>query len=154
MPDIAIYTTRYCPYCHAAKRLLTRKGVEFTEIDVSGDPKGRSEMVARANGRMTVPQIFIGSTHVGGYDDLSALERAGKRVYPGSTVLPGMLTAATDMAQLRAKGVQSYGIGPAMTEDDRTNYAWHSDVERLSESALYQFVEFTWNSVTRVAASQ
>src|SRR2546430_9291055 len=70
MPEIAIYTTRYCPYCHAAKRLLTRKGVEFTEIDVSGDPKGRSEMVARANGRMTVPQIFIGSTHVGGYDDL------------------------------------------------------------------------------------
>jgi glutaredoxin 3 len=78
MPEIAIYTTRYCPYCIAAKQLLTRKGVEFTEIDVSGDPKGRSEMVARANGRMTVPQIFIGSTHVGGYDDLSALERAGK----------------------------------------------------------------------------
>jgi glutaredoxin 3 len=78
MPEIAIYTTRFCPYCHAAKQLLTRKGVEFTEIDVSGDPKGRSEMVARANGRMTVPQIFIGSTHVGGYDELSALERAGK----------------------------------------------------------------------------
>jgi glutaredoxin 3 len=57
---------------------LTRKGVKFTEIDVSSDPKGRSEMVARANGRMTVPQIFIGSTHVGGYDDLSALEWAGK----------------------------------------------------------------------------
>ena len=78
MSQIEIYTTRYCPYCHAAKRLLTRKGVEFTEIDVSGDPKGRSEMVARANGRMTVPQIFIGATHVGGYDDLYALERAGK----------------------------------------------------------------------------
>jgi glutaredoxin 3 len=78
MVEIAIYTARYCPYCHAAKRLLTRKGVEFTEIDVSSDPKGRSEMVARANGRMTVPQIFIGSTHVGGYDDLSALERAGE----------------------------------------------------------------------------
>lgn len=75
---IEIYTTRYCPYCHAAKRLLSRKGVEFTEIDVSGDAKRRSEMVARANGRMTVPQIFIGSTHVGGYDDLSALDRAGK----------------------------------------------------------------------------
>ena len=78
MADIEIYTTRFCPYCHAAKRLLSRKGVEFTEIDVSGDPKGRSDMVARANGRMTVPQIFIGSTHVGGYDDLSALDRAGK----------------------------------------------------------------------------
>ena len=75
---IEIYTTRYCPYCHAAKRLLSRKGVDFTEIDVSGDAKRRSEMVARANGRMTVPQIFIGSTHVGGYDELSALERAGK----------------------------------------------------------------------------
>jgi glutaredoxin 3 len=78
MPEIAIYTTRFCPYCHAAKQLLTRKGVEFTEIEVGGDPKSRSEMVARANGRMTVPQIFIGSTHVGGYDELSALERAGK----------------------------------------------------------------------------
>ena len=78
MPEIAIYTSRYCPYCHAAKRLLTRKGVEFTEIDVSGDPKGRSEMVARANGRMTVPQIFIGSMHVGGCDDLFALDRIGK----------------------------------------------------------------------------
>jgi glutaredoxin 3 len=78
MIHIEIYTTRLCPYCHAAKRLLSRKGVEFTEIDVSGDPKGRSDMVARANGRMTVPQIFIGSTHVGGYDDLAALDRAGK----------------------------------------------------------------------------
>ena len=78
MIPIEIYTTRFCPYCHAAKRLLSDKGVEFTEIDVSGDPKGRSDMVARANGRMTVPQIFIGSTHVGGYDDLSALDRLGK----------------------------------------------------------------------------
>ena len=75
---IEIYTTRYCPYCHAAKGLLSRKGAEFTEIDVSGDAKRRSEMVTRANGRMTVPQIFIGSTHVGGYDDLSALDQAGK----------------------------------------------------------------------------
>src|SRR6201996_7146632 len=75
---IEIYTTRYCPYCHAAKRLLSRKGVDFTEIDVSGDAKRRSEMVTRANGRMTVPQIFIGSTHVGGYDDLYDLERAGR----------------------------------------------------------------------------
>jgi len=75
---IEIYTTRYCPYCHAAKRLLSRKGLEFMEVDVSGNAKRRSDMVARANGRTTVPQIFIGSTHVGGYDDLSALERAGK----------------------------------------------------------------------------
>ncbi len=78
MIGIEIYTTRYCPYCHAAKRLLAQKGAAFTEVDVSGDPKGRSEMVARAKGRMTVPQIFIGQAHVGGYDDLHALERAGK----------------------------------------------------------------------------
>jgi len=76
MSQIEIYTTHYCPYCHAAKRLLSRKGAEFT--DVSGDAKRRSEMVMRANGRMTVPQIFIGSTHVGGFDDLSALDRAGQ----------------------------------------------------------------------------
>jgi glutaredoxin 3 len=78
MSRIQIYTTRYCPYCHAAKRLLSQRGVEFDEIDVSGDAKGRSQMVTRTNGRMTVPQIFIGSTHVGGYDDLYALDRAGK----------------------------------------------------------------------------
>jgi glutaredoxin 3 len=78
MNQIEIYTTRYCPYCHAAKRLLSSKGVEFTEIDVSGDPKGRAAMAARANGRMTVPQIFIGATHVGGCDDLYALEQAGE----------------------------------------------------------------------------
>jgi len=78
MSQIEIYTTHYCPYCHAAKRLLSRKGAEFTEIDVSGDAKRRGEMVMRANGRMTVPQIFIGSTHVGGFDDLSALDRAGQ----------------------------------------------------------------------------
>jgi glutaredoxin 3 len=78
MTQIEIYTTRYCPYCHAAKRLLSRKGVDFIEIDVSGDAQRRSEMVMRANGRMTAPQIFIGSTHIGGFDDLSALDRAGR----------------------------------------------------------------------------
>ncbi len=78
MSKVEIYTTRYCPYCISAKALLTRKKVAFTEIDVSGDPKGRAAMVERANGRMTVPQIFIGATHVGGSDDLHELERAGK----------------------------------------------------------------------------
>ena len=78
MPEIEIYTTRYCPYCVAAKRLLSHKGATFTEIDVSGDRVERSKMVVRASGRMTVPQIFIGATHVGGYDDLYALDRAGK----------------------------------------------------------------------------
>ncbi len=78
MPPIEIYTTPWCGYCRAAKALLTRKGVAFTEIDVSEDPERRREMLARANGRWTVPQIFIGDTHVGGSDDLHALERAGK----------------------------------------------------------------------------
>jgi glutaredoxin 3 len=78
MALVEIYTTRYCPYCVSAKRLLSRKGVAFTEIDVSGNWELRQEMVTRANGRMTVPQIFIGTTHVGGSDDLHALEAAKK----------------------------------------------------------------------------
>jgi len=78
MARVDIYTTRYCPYCHSAKALLNRKGVAFVEIDVSGDPQGRARMVERANGRMTVPQIFVGSTHVGGFDDLYALNRQGR----------------------------------------------------------------------------
>ena len=78
MPPVEIYTTRYCPYCNAAKALLNRKGVTFTEIDVSGDRQRREEMVERANGGWTVPQIFIGATHVGGCDELHALEDAGK----------------------------------------------------------------------------
>jgi glutaredoxin 3 len=78
MPPVDIYTTRYCPYCHAAKALLNRKGVPFTEIDLSGDYARRNAMIERANGRTTVPQIFIGGVHVGGCDDLHELEEAGK----------------------------------------------------------------------------
>jgi glutaredoxin 3 len=78
MSKVEIYTTRYCPYCISAKMLLNRKKVQFTEIDVSTDPAQRAAMVERANGRMTVPQIFIGDHHVGGSDDLHALDRAGK----------------------------------------------------------------------------
>jgi glutaredoxin 3 len=78
MPPVEIYTTRYCPYCVQAKALLKRKGVDFTEIDVGRDWEKRSEMVEKTHGRVTVPQIFIGSTHVGGCDDLYALEQAGK----------------------------------------------------------------------------
>ncbi|MPZ59513.1 MAG: glutaredoxin 3 [Rhizobiales bacterium] len=78
MPAVEIFTTRWCPYCNAAKALLTRKGVRFTEIDVSGDWDGRQKMIKRANGRTTVPQIFIGNIHVGGSEELHALERAGK----------------------------------------------------------------------------
>lgn len=75
---VEIYTTPICPYCLAAKRLLTKKGVAFTEIDVSRDPSLRDKMTTRAGGRRTVPQIFIGGTHVGGSDDLHALDHAGK----------------------------------------------------------------------------
>lgn len=78
MSAVEIYTTRYCPFCSAAKALLKRKGVSYSEIDVSRDWERRQEMIQRANGRMTVPQIFIGSVHVGGSDELHALERTGK----------------------------------------------------------------------------
>jgi glutaredoxin 3 len=77
MAQIDIYTTPYCPYCADAKDLLTRKGVAFHEIG-GGNREVRQEMIARANGRSTFPQIFIGATHVGGCDDLYALEQAGK----------------------------------------------------------------------------
>lgn len=78
MPPVEIYTTRYCPYCVSAKALLRRKGVAFSEIDVGKDWQRRGEMIERASGRTTVPQIFIGEVHVGGCDDLHALDRAGK----------------------------------------------------------------------------
>jgi len=78
MASVEIYTTPWCGYCRAAKALLQRKGVAFGEIDVGADPARRQEMLQRANGRWTVPQIFIGTTHIGGSDDLHALERAGK----------------------------------------------------------------------------
>ena len=78
MRPVEIYTTPICPYCHAARRLLDRKGVSYREIDVSRDPALRAAMIQRANGGRTVPQIFVGDTHVGGSDDLHALDHAGK----------------------------------------------------------------------------
>ena len=78
MKNVEIYTSPLCGFCHAAKRLLSDKGVSFTEINVISQPEMRREMTKRAGGRRTVPQIFIGGRHVGGYDDLSELERAGK----------------------------------------------------------------------------
>lgn len=78
MPPIEIYTSPTCGYCHAAKRLLNAKGVNFTEYDVVREPRKRDEMLGRANGQRTVPQIFVGETHVGGCDDLYAMERAGQ----------------------------------------------------------------------------
>ena len=78
MKPVEIYTTPICGYCTAAKRLLTNKGASFTEIDVMRSPEKRGEMMERANGGHTVPQIFIGGEHIGGFDDMNALDRAGK----------------------------------------------------------------------------
>jgi glutaredoxin 3 len=77
MTEIQIYTTKVCPYCVRAKALFTRKGVAFSEIDVTNDDALRTTMIERSGGKRTVPQIFIGGTHVGGCDDLYALDRAG-----------------------------------------------------------------------------
>lgn len=77
MPEITIYTKSTCPYCHAAKALLNKKGAAFTEIDVSGKPDDQRAMAVRANGRSTVPQIFIGEKHIGGCDDIHALDAQG-----------------------------------------------------------------------------
>lgn len=77
MPAVRVYSTLFCPYCVMAKRLLEGKGVRFQEIRVDENPGLRDEMT-RITGRRTVPQIFVGETHVGGFDDLSALDRAGK----------------------------------------------------------------------------
>lgn len=78
MAKVEIYTSPLCGFCHAAKKLLKQKNVDFTEVDVWSEPKRKPEMIQRANGGRTVPQIFIDGTHVGGCDDLYALESAGK----------------------------------------------------------------------------
>lgn len=78
MQAVEIYTSPLCGFCHAAKKLLTQKGVTFSEIDVLANPARKPEMIQRANGGRTVPQIFVGQIHVGGCDDLYALEQAGK----------------------------------------------------------------------------
>jgi glutaredoxin 3 len=82
---VRVYTTQVCPYCIRAKALLQKKGVAYEEVDVSDDPAKRSWLVSASGGRKTVPQIFIGEQSIGGFDELSALERAGK--------LDGMLAA-------------------------------------------------------------
>lgn len=84
--SVTLYTTRFCPYCVAARQLLASKGVDFDDIGVDGDPKRRNEMTTLAGGQRTVPQIWIGEQHVGGYTELAALERAGR--------LDGMLQGA------------------------------------------------------------
>ena len=74
---VKMYSTRFCPYCIRARMVLESKGIEFEDIGVDGDPERRREMM-ELSGRRTVPQIWVGDTHVGGYDDLAALDRAGK----------------------------------------------------------------------------
>lgn len=78
MADVTIYTTSYCPYCHAAKSLLARKKVAFVEVDVTGDRTARERLVDLAGGRHTVPQVFIDGQSIGGYDELSALDSSGR----------------------------------------------------------------------------
>ncbi len=78
MADVTIYTRKFCGFCTAAKRLLDNKGVSYTEHDASFSTKLKKEMIQRAGGRATFPQIFVGKTHIGGCDELHALERAGK----------------------------------------------------------------------------
>ena len=87
MSKVEIYTTPICPYCMVAKRLLDQKGAAYSEVNVMGNADAKAEMLARANGQRTVPQIFIGETHVGGFDDLADLERSGQ--------LDGLLASAT-----------------------------------------------------------
>ena len=78
MPPVTIYTKDWCPYCSAAKDLLRRKNVAYDEIEITGRAPERAAMLQRSGGRSTVPQIFIGERHIGGYDDLNALDRRGE----------------------------------------------------------------------------
>ncbi len=78
MSKVEIYSSKSCPFCHRAKRLLQSKGVGFEEFDVDADPALRNEMTQRSGGRRTVPQIFIDDFHIGGSDELAALERVGR----------------------------------------------------------------------------
>lgn len=78
MQNVELYTKGYCPYCKRAKALLSSKGVDFTDFEIDKQPELRDGMIQRANGKHTVPQIFIGDTHVGGCDDLFALDAQGK----------------------------------------------------------------------------
>jgi acetylornithine deacetylase/succinyl-diaminopimelate desuccinylase-like protein len=114
---------------------------------VIGDPAVKIERIVGDERPVGVPSRLD-------TDMFRALERVSQQMYPGSTTLPTLLGAATDMAQLRAKGIQSYGIGPAATDEDQIKYGAHSDVERVLESSLYGLAEFTWRVVLEVAGSR
>ena len=78
MAEVELYTTPWCPYCTRARTLLRRKGVAFVDIDIDEEPSRRAEMIRRAGGRTSVPQIFIDGEHIGGSDELAALDRTGR----------------------------------------------------------------------------
>jgi acetylornithine deacetylase/succinyl-diaminopimelate desuccinylase-like protein len=128
-------------------RALPDENIEafYTELaKVIGDPAVKIERIPQT--RPPSPASKLGT------EMYQAMERAAKTIYPNAAVIPSMSTGASDMAQLRAKGIQSYGIGPASTEADTTNYPAHGDVERLAESSLYPFARYVWTVVTAVAA--
>ena len=110
---------------------------------VIGDPAVKIERLPQT--RPPSPASKLGT------EMYQAMERVAGTIYPGATVIPSMSTGASDQAQLRAKGIQSYGVGAAVTEADDLNYPAHGDVERLAESSLYPFVQYVWNVVTEVA---
>lgn len=78
MSKIIVYSKDYCPYCDRAKAFITSKGLKYTEVDITNDVKLQEECFTKANGRKTVPQIFFGNTHIGGFDDMMALQKSGK----------------------------------------------------------------------------
>ena len=113
---------------------------------VIGDPSVK--IVPSAPGRPSAPPSRLDT------EMFRALEAAQRRLYPKAITIPGMVTGATDLAQLRARGVQAYGVGPRFDEAEFAEHGWHSDVERLSEESLYGFVQFMWYAVVGIAASK
>lgn len=131
-------------------RVLPDENVEkfFEEMKkVVNDPAVRIEPLA-AGARIATPPSRLDN------EMFRTIENVSKRLYPGSTTLPTMLTGATDMAQLRAKGIQSYGLGPAVEEQDSINYGAHSDVERIPEQSLYRFSRFVYEIVADMAVAK
>ena len=110
---------------------------------VIGDPAVEIEPIPQT--RPPSPASKLGT------EMYQAMTRAANAVYPGAAVVPSMSTGASDMAQLRARGIQSYGIGPASTKADDHDYGAHGDVERLAEASMYPFVQYVWTVVTEVA---
>src|ERR1700730_6324583 len=117
MAAVDIYTIRYCPYCQDAKDLLSQKGVSFHEIDASGNRDIRKQMSERAGGRSTYPQIFIGATHVGGCDDLYALDEAGKLdplLAPAKEEAQGIVEEHGNRVAVQGRSVpEALGLGAA-----------------------------------------